>query len=160
MSFTVYKLNHLGEEKLNYSGEVIQRGEHFVCIRAIFSFADMELDYVTLCRGDIFTEWFYDNRWYNVFQVQDVETEQLKGYYCNFTRPAQISENHVKADDLALDLFIRPDGTMLLLDEEEYQLLDLLSSEQKQVSAALAELQNLVKAAKTPFDDLAPEKSE
>jgi uncharacterized protein len=155
MSITVYKLNHLGEEKLQYSGEVLKRAEHCICIRAIFSSDDMELDYVTLKRGDIFTEWFYDNRWYNIFRIVDVDTRELKGYYCNLTRPAQIAENHIKAEDLALDLFVRPDSTTLLLDEVEYQALPLTDVERKQVQAALEELHFLVKAANPPFDDLA-----
>lgn len=155
MSFTVHKLNHLGEEKLQYSGEVLERGEHFVCIQALFSFGDMELGYVTLRQGDIFTEWFYDNRWYNVFRIEDVDSNELKGYYCNLTRPAQIGKENVKAEDLALDLFVKPDGTTILLDEDEYQSLHLAQDEQKEIQAALNELYALVKIAKFPFDDLA-----
>ena len=153
--FTVYKLNTLGETELSYQGEVIERGENFVCIRAPFTFATRDLGYVILKTGDIFTEWFYSDKWYNVFRVEDVDSGALKGYYCNLTRPAIISENDVKAEDLALDVFVKPDGSTLLLDEDEYNALPLTENERTQVGKAVEEIQKLVSEAVTPFEDLA-----
>jgi len=154
MSFTVYKLNHLGEEELHYSGEIVQHGEDFVCIRAKFGFKTRDYGYVMLKQGDIFTEWFYSKRWYNVFKVEDVDTGELKGYYCNLTRPAKISEDAVRADDLALDVFVRPDGSHLMLDEDEYADLPLTENEREAVQAAVAEIKQLVKDRKSPFHEL------
>ena len=152
--FTVYKLNYRGETELSYRGEAIERGENFVCVRAPFTFKTRDLGYVILKTGDIFTEWFYNDKWYNVFRVQDVDSGELKGYYCNLTRPAIISADHVKAEDLALDVFVKPDGSTLLLDEDEYNNLPLNADERLQVQAAVAEIQQLVKQAISPFDDL------
>jgi uncharacterized protein len=153
--FTVYKLNTLGETELSYQGEVIERGENFVCIRAPFTFATRDLGYVTLKTGDMFTEWFYSDKWYNVFRVQDVDSGELKGYYCNLTRPAIINENDVKAEDLALDVFVKPDGSTLLLDENEYNALPLTENERTQVERSVEEIQKLAREAVTPFEDLA-----
>lgn len=152
--FTVYKLNHRGETELSYQGEVIKRCEKFVCIRAPFTFPSRDLGYVMLKTGDIFTEWFYKDKWYNVFQVQDVDSGDLKGYYCNLTRPAVISANSVKADDLALDVFVKPNGTILLLDEDEYNELPLSVQERENVQAAVDEIRHLVKQMLPPFHDL------
>jgi uncharacterized protein len=153
-NFTVYKLNHRGEIELSYQGEVLEHGANFVCVRAPFTFATRDLGYVILKTGDIFTEWFYSDKWYNVFRVQDGDSGALKGYYCNLTRPAIISQNDVKADDLALDVFVRVDGSTLLLDEDEYNELPLSDDERAQVQAAVAEIQRLVKRATSPFNDL------
>jgi len=154
MSFTVYKLNYRGEEELSYTGEVIERGEHHVCIRATYRFATRDLGYMTLRKGDHFTEWFYDDRWYNIFRITDVESGMLKGFYCNLTRPAQITETHVKADDLALDIFVKPDGEWLLLDEEEYEALQLPESERAQVQQAIEQIKFRVQQRKAPFDEI------
>jgi uncharacterized protein len=113
-NFTVYKLNSLGETELSYQGDIIERGKNYVCVRASFTFSTRDLGYVVLKMGDIFTEWFYGDKWYNVFRVQDVDSGDVKGYYCNLTRPAVIGENDVKAEDLALDVFVRPDSSTLL----------------------------------------------
>lgn len=154
MSFTVYKLNHLGEEDLHYSGDVVERGENFVCVRAIFAFETRDLGYVTLKKGDLFTEWFYTDRWYNVFKVEDADTGELKGYYCNITRPAIISESDVKADDLELDLFAHPNGKILILDEDEYNELPLSDEERQNVQGAIQQIEQLVRNKRSPFHDL------
>jgi uncharacterized protein len=154
MSYTIRKQNHLGKEVLVYEGEVIERGEGFVCIRATFAMETRDLGYIVMKTGDIFTEWFYSNRWYNIFRVQDVDSGELKGYYCNLTRPAQISETEVKADDLELDIFVKPDGQLLVLDLDEYKMLDLSEAESAAVQAAMEEIAQRVAKRDKPFDEI------
>jgi uncharacterized protein len=154
MSYTVRKLNHLGEETLAYEGEVIERGADFVCIRATFALKTRDLGYIVMKTGDIFTEWFYSHRWYNIFRVQDVDSGELKGFYCNLTRPAQIGETDVKADDLELDVFVKPDGEILLLDLDEYKKLSLSDAEDAAVQEAMLEIRLRVEKREAPFDEI------
>lgn len=150
-NFTVHKRDHTGKIVLSYQGEVIGRGETWVCIQARFEQSTRDLGYMVLKHGDMFTEWFYSDRWYNVFQIHDVDDNRLKGYYCNITRPAEISEAEVASDDLALDLFVHPNGMTQLLDEDEYESLQLPSHIQQTIRQTLAELKQLVAAKKGPF---------
>jgi hypothetical protein len=153
MSFTVIKRDPHGQEQLRYSGELMSRGETWVCIRAIFQFNDRDLGYMTMNRGDVFTEWFYADRWYNVFRVEDGKTAALKGWYCNFTRPAKIGKDFVSADDLALDVFVHPiEKTLLVLDEDDYEALHLPENEHQSVQNALDEIRRLASAGTVPFD--------
>jgi uncharacterized protein len=149
--FTVIKRDVAGTETLRYTGELVERGAAWVCIRAPFSFSDRDLGYVVLRRGDIFTEWFYSDKWYNIFRIEDVDSGQLKGWYCNLTRPAEIQADTVAADDLALDVFVKPDGTWLLLDEDEYQALAIAPAEDAHVQAAITEITRLVAHRQPPF---------
>ena len=84
----VRKLDHEGREVFRYEGRVLRRGERYVCLRAVFRFDEVDLGCVTFKRGDVFTEWFYSDRWYNVFRIEDGASGALKGWYCNITRPA------------------------------------------------------------------------
>lgn len=152
--FTVHKLNHRGERVFSYTGEVLERAADFVCIRARFQRETMPLGYVTLKTGDMFTEWFYADRWYNVFRVEDVDSGELKGYYCNLTRPAQIHADYVEAEDLALDVFVRPDGETLILDAEEYEALPLSNAERASVTTAVEQIYELVRRRQGPFAEL------
>lgn len=154
MSYTVYKLDHKGTEQYSYEGEVLTRDAWHVCLRAVFGFPSRDLGYIHLKEGDIFTEWFYSQRWYNVFHIVDVETGRLKGYYCNITRPATIADDYVKAEDLALDVFVYPDGKTLVLDEDEYAALALGPDEHRKVKQAVAEIKRLVQERKGPFAQL------
>ncbi len=154
MSYTVIKRNPAGETTLTYEGKVLERGAHHVCVQARFKGNSRDLGYMYLKQGDLFTEWFYDNRWYNVFKVNDRDTGELKGFYCNLTRPAEIHDDYVAADDLELDIFVRPNGETRLLDEDEYQALELSDHERAQVAGAVAQIQAAVRACQEPFSVL------
>ena len=74
---------------------------------------------------------------------QDGVTATLKGWYCNFTRPAEIDAEGVAADDLELDLVVTPAREMQLLDLSEYLALELSSAERHAVAAAYREIRQL-----------------
>jgi len=154
LDFTVIKNDANGEHVLSYDGTIREWGGTYVKLDAIFQFDDRDLDYVTLRKGDLFTEWFYTDRWYNVFRVQDVDTGELKGWYCNITRPATITETQVSADDLELDLFVYPDGRTLLLDEDDFADLDLSDADREQAWDAVDTIKRLVARRESPFDEI------
>jgi len=56
------------------------------------------------------------------------------------------------AEDLALDLWVAPDGEMLVLDEDEFAALALPPAEHDAAQQALAELQAMVRRKAPPFD--------
>ena len=149
----VHKLDHAGREKLSYSGRVLRRGESSVVVEAFFSRETMELNYVTLKPGDRFVERFYGDRWYNVFAIYDADNGAFKGWYCNVTRPAEISDGHVRAEDLELDMFVSPDGVITLLDEAEFEALGLSSEESASARAGLEELLRLARERDGPFGE-------
>lgn len=149
---TIVKRDHRGNPLLEYSGEVIDRGETWVCVRARFNHDDKPVGNVVFRRGDTFIEWHYADRWYNVFELHDVTDGHLKGWYCNVTRPAVIREHKVEADDLALDLLVSPDGDVRVLDEDEFIALDLENDERLLAMMVVDEIRNMVKRHDAPFD--------
>ena len=151
---TVLKLDHEGREVFRYEGKVLRRAANLVCLRAVFGHDDVELGPVTFRRGDVFTEWFYSDRWYNVFRIKDSAKGTLRGWYCNITRPAQIGADLVSAEDLALDLFVAPDGAVALLDEDEFVELNLPAPEAAAALRAVEELRAMVAEGCAPFDEL------
>lgn len=153
--FLVHKRDHEGQVIISYPVEsVLKRTDTMLCVRAIFQPPTYDYGYVTFKTGDIFTEWFYTDRWYNIFKIEDVDDNTLKGFYCNFTRPAIITDNTVTADDLALDVFVKPDGTLLILDQDEYDALPLTPDERKEIDRALAHIKQQVAQRKPPFNAL------
>jgi len=147
----IHKLNHEREETFRYPGRVLARDQRSVILEAFFNREPMELGYVTLKPGDRFVEYFYSDRWYNVFTIYDADDGQLKGWYCNITRPAAIAEGSVRAEDLALDYFVQPAGREFILDEDEFVTLPLPPEEVRAARAALAELQALAAQRAGPF---------
>jgi predicted RNA-binding protein associated with RNAse of E/G family len=149
---TIIKRDHNGKPVLQYSGEVTARGEAWVRVRATFNYDDKPVGSITFRRGDVFTEWHYADRWYNVFEIYDVDDGRLKGWYCNVTRPAVIRENTVEADDMALDMLVLPDGAIQILDEDEFTALDLPDDERLLAILAVQEIRGLVERKEAPFE--------
>lgn len=152
MMTIVHKNNHRGEKLLEYSGEIIGRGEGWLCLRARFNYPDKDAGYVVFRQGDTFVEWYYSERWYNVFALYDVSDGQFKGWYCNITRPAQLSDDLITADDLALDVFVSPLRDVLVLDEDEFVALELPPDEQRAAWDAVDAIRQAVVAGEAPFN--------
>lgn len=139
--FTVIKLDHAGEETWRYRGELIERGSHHILLEAQFDRHDTQVNGMLLAQGDRFLEIYYDNRWYNVFQIHDRTDNSLKGWYANIGMPAQIEDRVISYRDLALDLLVFPDGRQVILDEEEFSSLPITEEVREQAREALGELQ-------------------
>ena len=107
------------------SGRLRRRLEDRIILEARFALNDKDAGYVVFRRGDRFIEWFYCNRWYNIFEMHAVEDDHLKGWYCNISRPAIFTSDSVQADDLALDLWVDPQGKSQVLDQDEFAALPL-----------------------------------
>jgi predicted RNA-binding protein associated with RNAse of E/G family len=145
----VEKLGLEGQVVFAYDGEVVERARTRVVLEATFTRGPMALGYVTLTPGDRFVEYFFTDRWYNVFAIYGAADGAFKGWYCNVTRPAEVVDRGegagllVRAVDLALDYFRQPGGAEFVLDEDEFSALPLTAEEQAQARAALVELQRM-----------------
>ena len=148
---TVRKLDENGRLVFEYAGIVLARGPQWVQLEAYFAFKDYDAGYHIFKQGDRFVEWFYADRWYNIFEMYDVDDGAHKGWYCNITRPAQITDATVSAQDLALDLMVYPDGRMQVLDRDEFQALALDDETRRCALAGLDALLTLVRQAEGIF---------
>ncbi|MCC6616276.1 MAG: DUF402 domain-containing protein [Anaerolineae bacterium] len=153
-SITVEKRDYQGKTLIRYQGEVIERSAQHVCLVAHFALNDVDAGYVVFRKGDTMTEWFFSDRWYNIFKLQDVEDGRLKGWYCNVTRPAVIGEDLIHADDLALDVFVTPEGSFTVLDEDEFAELELEVNERRAASGAIEALRIAVQARTGTFAEI------
>ena len=148
---TVHKLNERGQEVWRYEGMVLERTENRVTLQAHFDHDDLDFHSLQIRRDDRFVETFYNDRWYNIFAIHDVDDDHLKGWYCNIARPACIEVDHVYADDLALDLIVTPEGEPLILDEEEFAALEISPEERQKALETLAELMAMAAEKSGPF---------
>jgi hypothetical protein len=116
----------------------------------------IDLGFVVFEPGDYLDEYFYSDRWYNVYALHS-PAGQLKGWYCNITRPAVFFLDTIESEDLELDLFVSPDRqTIMLLDEDEYAARGIEENEpvvHETVQAALYELRLRAERGDEPFTD-------
>jgi len=148
---TVIKRNPAGREMWKYSGTLLQRDSHLLVLEARFNAPDRPFMGIELLTGDRFIETYFTDRWFNVFEIHDRTDDRLKGWYCNVGQPIVLeSDNVISYVDLGLDLWVTPDGTQTILDENEFAALDLDKETRSKARAALEELQEIFMNGRDP----------
>jgi protein associated with RNAse G/E len=152
---TIVKLNTLGEVKFQYQGEVIKQFANGVIIQAYWSLPAKALGYTTFEPGDTFHEYYYTDRWFNIFEISGVNVVR-KGWYCNVAEPAVISADRIEQVDLLLDVWVTPTGETLILDEDEFAADPTLSLQQRAgARKGLQELLAVIAARQETFASIA-----
>lgn len=139
----VQKLMYDGSKSYRWVGRQIHRDAQHLFFTAVFERDSRDLGYVRFEKGDVFYEWYYFDRWYNVFQVYSKDGA-LKGWYCNITKPAVVTGDELTFVDLALDLWVWPDMRYLVLDEDEFDVLTESTYAADDIEAARAALAELI----------------
>ncbi|MGB8345451.1 MAG: DUF402 domain-containing protein [Ktedonobacteraceae bacterium] len=150
---TVIKRNPVGKEKTRYTGEVIERCSDGIVIEAYWTREAKDLGYARFEQGDRFIEYYFTNRWFNIFAISN-NNGSRKGWYCNVAAPAVISADYVEQIDLLLDVWVDPTGRLLVLDEDEFEADPTLSDEQRKgAKQGLRDLLEMIALRKDMFSD-------
>ncbi|WP_405994306.1 DUF402 domain-containing protein [Streptomyces sp. NBC_00986] len=138
-----------GRTKIRYAAELLFDDGTHLAVRAPWAGNGVrDFGFVRFERGDVFTEYYWRDRWYAVKEVRD-GAGQLKGWYCDITRPATLSGTELVVEDLDLDLWISADGTdVRRLDEDEFEESGLADSDPAAAAAAVAALDELERLAR------------
>lgn len=150
MKIKVQKRSPAGELMYEYEGKVLHRDEHSIVLEALFDRADMPFMDVVFKTGDVFIEYYYTDRWYNIFTIMDREDGNIKGWYCNIGKPAIVEDGIISYVDLALDLWVSKTGKQTVLDEDEFETLDIDANTRKKALASLEELKEVLKKQQPP----------
>jgi protein associated with RNAse G/E len=151
MKIKVQKKNPAGEVTYEYEGVMLSRDQHSIVLEALFDRADMPFMDVIFKTGDRFVEYYYTDRWYNIFVIHDREDGKIKGWYCNIGKPAVFEGDIVSYIDLALDLWVSADGKQSVLDEDEFEELNLNGELKTGALKGLDELKTLFKSDNPPL---------
>ena len=72
-----------------------------------------------IARGTLSTEYYWTDRWYNVFRFSAPDGA-LRNYYCNINMPARFDGRVLSYVDLDIDVLVAPDFSYQILDEDEF----------------------------------------
>jgi hypothetical protein len=133
-----------GRMKIRYPAELLRDDGTRIVVRAPFAGgAVRDFGFVRFEPGDVFTEYYWRDRWYAVMEVRDA-TGVLKGWYCDIARPAVLSGTELVVEDLDLDLWRSADGRdVRRLDEDEFAASGLPRTDPEAAAAAVAALAEL-----------------
>lgn len=98
--------------------------------------------------------YFYSDKWFNVIAML---REKGIYYYCNLASPVLFDGEAIKYIDYDLDYKIFPDGSIILLDEDEYRQHSRSMNYPEEIDGILKkymqEIRNLSQQGQMPFDN-------
>jgi protein associated with RNAse G/E len=100
--------------------------------------------------------YFWRDRWFNVFRLSRPQCG-VSLWYCNVTTPPVFEDGSLHYVDLDLDVSVRPDGCIELLDSDEFDLhrelygypVDVV----QQAKSAAQSVASLAQRREFPFND-------
>ena len=151
-AYTVKLLKPGKDTEITYQGFELLREPNHLLIHARWDRGALDLGYMTFQTGDHFFEHYYTNKWFNIFEIRS-QRGQLKGWYCNVTKPAKVEGYAVYSEDLELDLFVSADRQeVVTLDEEEFDEREFSQEVREAALRGLEELRKMARSAAPPFD--------
>lgn len=138
-----------GRTKIRYPAELLADDGTRIAVRAPWAGSGVrDFGFVRFEPGDVFTEYYWRDRWYSVKEVRAADAT-VKGWYCDITRPAVRTDHELVVEDLDLDLWRSADGTAVLrLDEDEFAASGLAVSDPRAAAAAENALDTLERLAR------------
>ena len=110
----------------------------------------------TISSGTISTEYYWLDRWYNVFRFSD-PNQTLQNFYCNINQPPSFDGRVLSYIDLDIDVLVAPDFTYKILDVDDFEVNAKRYGYPQEVRAnarqALSELILLIEARAFPFNE-------
>ena len=145
-----------GREHRRWPARIAKREGPLLILDAVFE-DEIEHDLLgTIARGTVSTEYYWLDRWYNVFRFSDADGK-LKNYYCNVNQPPSFDGEVLRYIDLDIDVLVAPDLTYKILDLDDFEAnaraYAYPEDVQANAHAALNELIKLIEARAFPFDD-------
>jgi uncharacterized protein len=145
---TVIKLSPQGEEKIRYTGCIVEHLARGVILLANWTLPMRDLGYARFELWDQFREYYYTDRWFNIFSISSAIGTH-KGWYCNIAEPVQLGSDDIRQVDLLLDVWVNPVGEALLLDEDEFAIAAVTVLSERQQTGARQGLQMLLQMLET-----------
>lgn len=138
-----------GRTKIRYPAELLHDDGTRIAVRAPWAGAGVrDFGFVRFEPGDVFTEYFWRDRWYAVKEVRAGDGT-VKGWYCDITRPVAVEDSTLLSEDLDLDLWVSADGgDVLRLDEDEFEASGLAGRDPAAAEAAVRALDELERVAR------------
>ena len=145
-----------GREHRRWRARVAKHEGSLLILDAVFE-EEIEHDLLgTIALGTVSTEYYWLDRWYNVFRFSD-KSGKLKNFYCNVNQPPSFDGRVLSYIDLDIDVFVAPDLTYKILDLDDFEANAEAYAYPEDVQAnahrALKELTELIEARAFPFNE-------
>jgi protein associated with RNAse G/E len=149
-------LKYDGTEHRRWPAVLVETHGPLLIADAVFD-QEIEHDLLgTIASGTISKEYYWLDRWYNVFRFGD-RSGTFQNFYCNIGMPPSFDGQVLSYVDLDIDVFVKPDFSYQVLDLEDFEanarLYDYPLDVRNNAHAAQAELMRLIETRSFPFNE-------
>jgi len=146
-----------GTEHRQWRAQILKQEDNLLVLDAKFTEEINHPLLGTIQRGTMSIEYYWLNRWYNVFRFLKPNGE-LRNFYCNVNVPPSFHRGTLSYIDLDMDILVATDLTYTILDEDEFATNVLKFNYPREIQQhafkALEELICLIEQRSYPFHHL------
>lgn len=160
MKQDLYKINARkinGEIYRSWRAELINETPDYLLFLGTFEKEVVHNDLGVIRRGTLSYEYYWKNRWFNVFRFHEPEGN-FRNFYCNINQPPVFSGKVLDYIDLDIDLIVESDYSYRILDLDDYeinaQLLNYSPLIRRNAKQSVSDLIELIETRQFPFDYL------
>ena len=157
------RLDHITVISRKFDGAVsrswkcglLERSEELLIFVGEFDKEITHPDLGIIRRGTLSYEYYWLERWYNVFRFHE-PGGALRNYYCNINMPPSFENDVLDYIDLDIDVLVGTDLSYRILDLEEFQSnaerYGYSEELKRSVTVSLDEVIGLIEGRQFPFD--------
>jgi protein associated with RNAse G/E len=142
-----------------WNAELLSQEGSLIVLDAKFSDAVIHDLLGTIARGTHSLEYYWLDRWYNIFRFAQPDGK-LRNYYCNVNVPPTIDGDVLSYVDLDIDILVAPDSSYQILDVDEFEknsaLYDYSLEVEQNAHLAVSELVEMIETRAFPFGSEPP----
>ena len=149
-------LKYDGAEHRRWSARTARRDGSLIVLDAEFEFDVQHHLLGNIQRGTRTIEYYWLDRWYNVFRFLNSDGS-TRLFYCNVNMPPKFESDVLTYIDLDIDILVQPDLSYQVLDLEEFTVnagrYGYSEEIKRQAHAAVDVLISMIETRRFPFEN-------
>ena len=117
---TINSRKYDGTIRRSWTCRFVSQEDSLFIFEGEFEFAVSHPDLGQIAPGTRSLEYYWLDRWYNVFRFFE-PTGEFRNLYCNINMPPTLSESVLDYVDLDIDILVWPDENIIILDESDFE---------------------------------------
>ena len=142
----------------SWNCDLIEQRDDLIVFVGVFDMSVEHPDLGFIEQGTVSYEYYWLDRWYNVFRFHEPDG-RLRNWYCNINMPPNFGGDEFDYVDLDIDILVWPGGEVKVLDEDEFceNALKYGYSDDviQNAKTAKADLLSMIRNREFPFEQLA-----
>ncbi|MGQ0761447.1 MAG: DUF402 domain-containing protein [Acidobacteriota bacterium] len=152
-------LKYDGTEYRRWQARVARCNDSLVVLDAEFDYDVKHEVLGEIPRGTRTAEYYWFDRWYNIFHFLKTDGSS-RFWYCNINTPPTFENGVLSYIDLDIDVLVQPDFTYQVLDFNEFEqnafIFGYPDEVRHEVQCAVGEVTSLIEARQFPFMEIEP----